>query len=104
MALEIDCGGCCKKVLNVGLIGDIPEMGLTDVLPPEGERLFILTFNHGNLVDLQSAEGALVLAQRICSIERNVSELPPPAPSTLQNQTVQCAPVSRSHIDMSKKC
>lgn len=42
----------------------------------KGELLYILTYYHGNLVDLQSAEYIDVPDERICSIEQNVTEIP----------------------------
>lgn len=103
-AIELDCGGCCKKVLNIGTVGVINTFGLRLLTPPESEQLFILTFNNGNLVDLQSAGSIFALDARICTIEEFATEVPTPPPPTIAPQTVNCVPVVRNYIDMSKKC
>ena len=80
LAVEVDCGGCCKKILNVN---NMLESSVTTLLsPPQGELLYILTFNNGNLVSLESATLVDVLNSRMCSREENVTEIPIPKPVT----------------------
>ncbi|MGI6227339.1 MAG: hypothetical protein ACOYJ1_13905 [Peptococcales bacterium] len=79
LAVEVDCGGgCCKKILNAQEVLVGPQFTLVT----GAGLLYILTFNQGNLVSLQTAAEANVLNSRVCSVEKNVTEIPLPQPST----------------------
>jgi len=77
-ALEVDCGACCKKVLNVQTI--TPDVLFTFLTPPQEELVYILTFSNGKIISIQSATRVGVRNTRICTIEQNATEIPIPQP------------------------
>ena len=74
IAIEFECGECCKKVLNISTEIDVFP-GLTILIPPRGESLLVKTFSSGELVDLQLVSFMVLNGTHICSREFNVKEL-----------------------------
>lgn len=77
LVVELDCGACCVKFLNVGEIDD-PASGFLDLIPPADQLIFIKTFSHGKLISVRAtASEVSVAAGRVCSRERSVLEIGP---------------------------
>ncbi len=76
LAFEVDCGPCCKKILNAKkelILGPF-----SFIFPERGEALIVKTFNGGKLVETQCVlDFAFTLTDRICSIEENALEIDP---------------------------
>ncbi len=75
IAVQFECGKCCKKVLNVKKA--IEFGGFVFLVPPAKECLLIKTFNKGKLVDKQLAKVIIIPKNRICSVEYNAIEVDP---------------------------
>ena len=75
IAVQFECGKCCKKVLNVKKA--IEFGGFVFFVPPAKECLLIKTFNKGKLVDKQLAKVIIIPKNRICSVEYNAIEVDP---------------------------
>ena len=73
IAIEFECGGCCKKVLNGE---DIDVIGNCVVLrPAANERLEVKLFSGGVLVERQRVRFIIIPIERICAIEFGAREL-----------------------------
>jgi len=73
IAIEFECGDCCKKVLNGQ---EISIVGNFIILKPDNkEELMVKLFSGGALVERQTAEVAVIPINRICSIEFGAVEL-----------------------------
>ena len=73
IAIEFECGDCCKKVLN----GE--SIVVTDCFvilrPAIGERLEIKLFSGGELVERQRADIIVIPIDHVCSIEFGAVEI-----------------------------
>ncbi len=73
IAIEFECGHCCKKVLNGEFI-DV--LGSYVVLrPARNQDLMIKVFSAGVLVERQTADVIIIPVDRICSIEFGAVEI-----------------------------
>lgn len=75
IAIEFECGGCCKKVLNGDRIIVIVSLGVVVLLPPRGETLDIKLFGENEIIERQRAEAIVIFIDRICSIEFGAEEI-----------------------------
>lgn len=78
MALELHCGACCIKALNVGTVTNVDAAGVSLLAPPAGQLLYVKSFNNGKLISVRSAKSAFVETSRICSHEQDVLEVGEP--------------------------
>jgi len=73
IAIEFECGGCCKKVLN-GEYLDV--LGSFVILRPRrNQDLTVKLFSGGVLAEIQTADVIIIPIDRICSIEFGAVEL-----------------------------
>jgi hypothetical protein len=73
IAIEFECGECCKKVLNGASIA------VTDCFvilrPAMGEQLEVKLFSEGRLVERQRVQIIVIPIDHICSIEFGAVEV-----------------------------
>ncbi len=73
IAIEFECGGCCKKVLNGEFIDVLGSFVI--LRPRRNEYLTVKLFSGGVLAELQTADVIIIPVDRICSIEFGAVEL-----------------------------
>ncbi len=73
IAIEFECGECCKKVLNGESI--VVADCFVILRPAIGERLVIKLFSGGELVERQRADIIVIPIDHICSIEFGAEEI-----------------------------
>jgi hypothetical protein len=77
LSIELDCGACCTKFLNIGTI-DFLAPGFLIISPPEEQSIYIKTFSNGKLISVRATDSSINIAEnRICSREQNVLEIEP---------------------------
>jgi hypothetical protein len=69
IAIEFECGDCCKKVLNGDRLIPIISLGIVVLLPPSGSTLLIKLFSGGQRVETQMARAIIIPIDRICAVE-----------------------------------
>lgn len=69
IAIEFECGDCCKKVLNGDRLIPIISLGIVVLLPPNGASLLIKLFSGAERVETQMARAIVIPIDRICAIE-----------------------------------
>jgi hypothetical protein len=77
IVLKIGCINCLIKVMNVRTVTRSAAPGLSLLLPPSNQMLYIKTFNRGKIIGVRSAKYAYVQTSRMCSREENVIEPEP---------------------------
>jgi hypothetical protein len=75
IAIEFECGDCCKKVLNGAKI--FFKDYFVILLPAEGEFLLLKLFSCGKLVEKQVLAKIVIPVKRICSVEFGAIEIDP---------------------------
>ncbi|RPF46547.1 hypothetical protein EDD75_0784 [Thermodesulfitimonas autotrophica] len=75
IAVEFECGGCCKKVLNAACLDY--HCGNFLLWPEYLEYLVIKTFSCGEVVERECALGIIIPASRVCSIEFGAMQVDP---------------------------
>ena len=75
IAIEFECGGCCKKVLNGERIIPIISLGVIVLLPPNNETLLVKLFGEEEIIERQMARAIVIFIDRICSIEFGAVEI-----------------------------
>jgi len=73
IAIEFECGGCCKKVMNgqeIDVIGNFVILK-----PTRNEELLVKLFSAGTLVEQQTAQAIIIPIDHICAIEFGAVEL-----------------------------
>jgi hypothetical protein len=73
IAIEFECGDCCKKVLNGESIA-VTACFVT-LRPAIGEQLEVKLFSEGKLVERQRVQIIVIPIDHICSIEFGVVEV-----------------------------
>jgi hypothetical protein len=73
IAIEFECGGCCKKVLNGEYIDVLGSFVI--LRPRRNQDLIVKLFSGGELAELQTADVIIIPVDRICSIEFGAVEL-----------------------------
>lgn len=69
IAIEFECGDCCKKVLNGQQIIPIVSLGIVVLLPPNGEYLLVKLFGEEDIIETQIARAIVIPLDRICAVE-----------------------------------
>lgn len=69
IAIEFECGACCKKVLNGERLFPIISLGIVVLLPRQGEFLDVKLFGEEGIIERQIARAIIIPIDRICSIE-----------------------------------
>ncbi|MGI6684953.1 MAG: hypothetical protein ACOX47_05640 [Bacillota bacterium] len=67
VAVEFECGNCCKKVLNVADV-DINGNFIT-FFPPEGGCLVLKVFSGGKLAETRILQSIIILVDQLISAE-----------------------------------
>lgn len=75
IAVEFECGECCKKVINGASINIIS--GFLFLAPPLGECLFLKLFSAGKLAEKQILKFIIIPFDKVCSIEFGAIEIDP---------------------------
>jgi hypothetical protein len=75
IAIEFECDGCCKKVLNGNRIFFIPIINVIVLIPPLGERLLLKVFSCGHIVDKEKMKAIVIPISRICSVEIGAEQI-----------------------------
>ncbi|MEW6572459.1 MAG: hypothetical protein AB1374_02335 [Bacillota bacterium] len=77
IALEFECGECCKKVLNGANIFFIPVINVAVLLPPYGQQLLLKVISCGHVVDKERLKIAIIPISRICNLEIGAEQIDP---------------------------
>lgn len=75
IAVEFECGECCKKVLNGAKI--VPLKGLLFLLPAKGECLFLKVISCGKIAEKQILNFIIIPLDRVCAIEFGAIQVDP---------------------------
>lgn len=75
IAIEFECGNCCKKVLNGAKIIIIFDFVI--LLPRHRETLLLKVFSDGKVVDKQIMSSIIIPFDKICSFEFGAIEIDP---------------------------
>jgi len=80
IAIEFECGACCKKVLNGDRLFPIISLGVVVLLPRQGQFLDIKLFGEEGIIERQTARAIIIPIDRICSIEFGAQQINGPCP------------------------
>jgi len=75
IAIEFDCGGCCKKVLNGERLIPIVGLGVVVLLPDRGDHLLVKLFGEDAIIERQLVRAIVIPIDRICSVEFGAVEI-----------------------------
>jgi len=75
IAIEFECGDCCKKVLNGAKI--FTFKGLLFLLPSRGECLFLKVISCGKVAEKQILNFIIIPLERVCAIEFGAIQVDP---------------------------
>lgn len=75
IAVQFECGKCCKKVLNGDRLVPVLSLGVVVLLPPSGESLLIKLFGEEGIIERQMARAIVIPIDRICSLEFGAVEI-----------------------------
>lgn len=67
VAVEFECGDCCKKASNARLI-DVVD-GVLVLAACDDALILVRTFDEGKVVDKQLAKVVIIPLERVCSVE-----------------------------------
>lgn len=75
IAIEFDCGDCCKKVSNGERLIVIVSLGVVVLLPDHDKLLHIKLFGDEGIIERQKADAIVIPIDHICSIEFGAKEI-----------------------------
>jgi hypothetical protein len=75
VAVEFECGECCKKVVNGAKVFAVKN--LLFLLPAKGECLFLKVISCGKIVDKQILSFIIIPFDRVCAIEFGTVQVDP---------------------------
>ena len=77
IAVEFECGACCKKVLNGKKLIVIPVLNVLVLLPAPGQFLILKFFCDGCLVEKQRMRAIIIRLDNVKAIEIGAEQIDP---------------------------